>query len=70
VGCLFTAVCALDEVARGLLRGGDRLAAHLGSSGELLLYRAAGLALRGVPLDLVALLKLFRHYTSPLTAIT
>ena len=70
MGRLFAALLALDEVARVVLRGGDRLAAHLGSRGELLLHRAAGFALRGVPLDLVTLLKLLlRHHGPPFVAI-
>jgi hypothetical protein len=45
VGCLFAAFLALDEVAGIVLGGGDRLAAHLGAGGDLLLYCVAGLAL-------------------------
>ena len=69
MGCLFAGFLALDEVARFVLRGGNRLAAHLSVRGELLLYRAAGLALRSVPLDLVTLLKLLGHHAPPFVAI-
>jgi hypothetical protein len=70
VGGLFTTLLALDEVAGIVLRGGYRLAAHLSARSELLLYRAAGLALRGVPLDLVTLLELFLgQHVPPFVAI-
>jgi hypothetical protein len=64
VGGLFAGLLALEEVAGIALRGGDRLAAYLGALGKLLLNRAAGLALWGVPLDLVALLKPLRDLAS------
>jgi hypothetical protein len=71
MGCLFAGLLALYEVARVILRGRNRLAAHLGARGELLLDRAAGLALRCVPLDLVTLLELFLgHHVPPFVAIS
>jgi hypothetical protein len=64
MGCLFAGFLALDEAARFVLRGGNRLTAYLGVRGEIPLYRAAGLALQGIPRDLVTLLKLLRSRVS------
>ena len=64
MGGLLAAFLALDEVARVVLGGPDLLFAYLGFGSEFLLDRAARLALRGVPLYPVALLKLLLDHGS------
>src|SRR5579875_1150807 len=52
---------AFDQILRIGLRGFDRVTLDLGGAGELLLHLALGLALRSVPLHVVAGLQVFRH---------
>ena len=64
MGSLFAALLALDEVAWVVLGGRNLLPAYLDFGSEFPIDRAARLALRGVPLYPVALLKLLLDHGS------